>query len=209
VGTGVFGDSQGEAGVVGRTNSGVGVLGESVGSGVAGRFLGNVEVTGAITGDVNFTGTMRVARDVEVAGDIRLTGGDVAEEFELEGESSVEPGTVMVIEDDGHVRPSSAPYDRRVAGVISGAGSWRPGVVLNAAEPSGSTAPLALVGRAYCKATAEQEPIAVGDLLTTSDSVGHAMRASDPARAFGSVIGKALAPLAQGLGLIPILIALQ
>ncbi|MDQ1538237.1 MAG: hypothetical protein QOE58_2630 [Actinomycetota bacterium] len=35
------------------------------------------------------------------------------------------------------------------------------------------------------------------------------MTASDPARAFGSVIGKALVPLASGLGLIPILVALQ
>jgi hypothetical protein len=35
------------------------------------------------------------------------------------------------------------------------------------------------------------------------------MKASDPARSFGTVIGKALQPLGRGQGLIPILIALQ
>jgi hypothetical protein len=35
------------------------------------------------------------------------------------------------------------------------------------------------------------------------------MKAADPARAFGAVIGKALAPLDGGRGLIPVLVALQ
>jgi len=49
----------------------------------------------------------------------------------------------------------------------------------------------------------------VGDLLTTSPTPGHAMRADDPGRAFGAVLGKALRPLADGQGLVPILVALQ
>jgi hypothetical protein len=52
-------------------------------------------------------------------------------------------------------------------------------------------------------------PVEVGDLLTTSETPGHAMKAGDPEKAFGSVIGKALRPLAGGRGLIPVLIALQ
>ena len=43
----------------------------------------------------------------------------------------------------------------------------------------------------------------------TSDTRGHAMKAADPVKAFGSVIGKALRALRDGQGLIPILIALQ
>ena len=38
---------------------------------------------------------------------------------------------------------------------------------------------------------------------------GHAMRVNDQGKAFGAVIGKALRPLKEGQGLIPILIALQ
>jgi hypothetical protein len=35
------------------------------------------------------------------------------------------------------------------------------------------------------------------------------MKASDPARVLGAVIGKALRPQSEGTGLIPILVALQ
>ena len=51
--------------------------------------------------------------------------------------------------------------------------------------------------------------IEVGDLLTTSPTPGHAMKAEDPLRAFGAVIGKALRPWKEGTGMIPVLIALQ
>jgi hypothetical protein len=69
--------------------------------------------------------------------------------------------------------------------------------------------PVALVGKVYCKVDAHYASIEVGDLLTTSDTPGHAMKATDPLKAFGSVIGKALRPLEAGQGLVPILIALQ
>jgi hypothetical protein len=69
--------------------------------------------------------------------------------------------------------------------------------------------PVALVGKVYCRVDAQYGPIELGDLLTTSVTPGHAMKASDPFRAFGAVIGKALQPLADGQGLIPVLIALQ
>jgi hypothetical protein len=69
--------------------------------------------------------------------------------------------------------------------------------------------PIALMGKVYCKVDASYGAIEVGDLLTTSPTPGHAMKADDPMKAFGSVIGKALRPLAIGEGLIPILIALQ
>jgi len=37
--------------------------------------------------------------------------------------------------------------------------------------------------------------IEVGDLLTTAPTPGHAMKATDPQKAFGAVIGKALRSL--------------
>jgi hypothetical protein len=72
-----------------------------------------------------------------------------------------------------------------------------------------SRATIALVGKVYCKVDADAGAIAVGDLLTTSDTLGHAMKMSDPAKGFGSVLGKALRPMASGRGLLPILVALQ
>jgi hypothetical protein len=96
-----------------------------------------------------------------------------------------------------------------VAGVISGAGDYRPGIILDKQTSSGLRKPIALLGKVYCKADATDHPIEIGDLLTTSDTLGHAMKATDPHRAFGCVLGKALRPLRHGKGLIPILVALQ
>src|SRR5208337_1993897 len=125
------------------------------------------------------------------------------------GAGSVEPGTVMVIDREGALRPSEKSYDKRVAGVISGAGDLRPGITLDKQHDKANRLPLALTGKVYCKIDAEYGTIDVGDLLTTSPTFGHAMKADDPFKAFGSVIGKALRPMETGRGLIPILIALQ
>jgi hypothetical protein len=69
--------------------------------------------------------------------------------------------------------------------------------------------PIALMVKVYCIVEATISPIEAGDLLTTSSIQGHAMKASDPSKAFGTVIGKALKPLREGKGMIPVLVALQ
>jgi hypothetical protein len=69
--------------------------------------------------------------------------------------------------------------------------------------------PVALVGKVYCLVDATFAPIEAGDLLTTSSTVGHAMKAVDRARAWGATIGKALAGHRGDRGLIPILVTLR
>jgi hypothetical protein len=107
------------------------------------------------------------------------------------------------------LRPSQQAYDKKVMGVISGAGDYKPGIVLDKQQSSEHRGSVALGGKVYCKVDAHYASIEVGDLLTTSDTPGYAMKAADPLRACGSVIGKALRPLREGQRLIPILIALQ
>ena len=143
------------------------------------------------------------------AGDIRLLGADCAEEFAIAGAEAITPGTVMVIGDDGRLNASCQPHDRRVAGVVSGAGAYKPGIILGRQMGRDDHLPVALVGKVFCKVDDSNGPICVGDLLTTSARPGHAMRATDPLAAFGAVIGKALGALPAGFGQIPILIALQ
>ena len=142
-------------------------------------------------------------------GDIVMKNADCAEEFDVSASEEAVPGTVMVLDEGASLRQSKEPYDRKVAGVISGAGDYRAGIVLDRKISQGSRMPLALMGKVYCKVDAKYSPIDVGDMLTTSPTPGHAMKATDPSKAFGAVIGKALGPLRVGTGLIPILIALQ
>jgi hypothetical protein len=65
--------------------------------------------------------------------------------------------------------------------------------------------PIALFGKVFCKVDAQFSAIAVGELLTTSPTPGHAMATNDSISALGAVIGKALRPFPSGQGLIPIL----
>lgn len=62
---------------------------------------------------------------------------------------------------------------------------------------------------AHCKVDADIAPIEVGDLLTTSTTKGHAQKVLDSSKALGTIVGKALAPLAEGKGKIPVLVMLQ
>jgi hypothetical protein len=141
------------------------------------------------------------------AGDIILQNADCAEEFDVE--EVAEPGSTMVIGADGKLRQSRESYDRTVAGVVSGLGDLQPGIVLGRKPSASQRLALAVIGKVYCKVDATRQPIQVGDLLTTSARVGHAMKASDPRRAFGAVLGKALGPQHDGLGVIPVLVALH
>jgi hypothetical protein len=177
---------------------------------------GNVEAAGnlGIAGTIFVDGPSTLNDALGVAGtvtahDFVLSGADCAEDFSICSSTEVEPGTVMVIGDQSTLNPSLREYDRRVVGVLSGAGAYKPGIVLDRRKGQGNRMPVALLGKVYCKADAAYSPIAVGDLLTTSPTPGHAMRATNPAKAFGAVLGKALGKLENGKGLIPVLVALQ
>jgi hypothetical protein len=194
-GHGVLGETTGEhapggVGVIGKSKNWIGVLGQGP---IAGRFEGNVEVTG----------------------DIRLLNADCAEDFDVADSEleKVEAGTVMVLAENGSLQPSYQEYDKKVAGIVSGASGYKPAIVLDRQQEQSQNKkdrlPIALMGKVYCKVDARYSSIEMGDLLTTSSTKGYAMKADDPMKAFGAVIGKALGSIKDGLGMIPVLVALQ
>jgi hypothetical protein len=209
-GPGLFGTSTGGNGVTGISNGSASVSGvwgnhTGAGNGLSGTSASGNGVWGySTTGKAGF-----FQGDVQVTGDITLGGGDCAEEFDVTDNADIEPGTVLVLDQHGALRSSQHAYDKKVAGVISGAGAYRPGLILDRQQSSETRVPVALMGKVYCKVDAQYVAIEVGDLLTTSPTPGHAMKASDPLQAFGAVIGKALRPLKSGQDLVPILVALQ
>lgn len=176
---------------------------------IVGNYSANLGRRVSVWDRLEVNGLLVVSGDVEVTGDLRLMNADCAEDFDICETEQIEPGTVMVLGEEGKLEQSQKAYDKRVAGVVSGAGDYKPGIVLDKQEPSNTRKPIALLGKVFCKVDAGHGAIKIGDLLTTSPTPGHAMKADDPAKAFGAVIGKALRPLAEGQGLIPVLIALQ
>lgn len=176
------------AGVAGYNDkTGPGIFGKSTGGGPAAYFDGDVVITGVI----------------------RMTRGDYAEEFTVTDRVQADPGMVMVLDDHGGVRISREAYDSRVVGVVSGAGLYKPAVILDHDSDAPNRLPLALMGKVYCMVDATDVPVAVGDLLTTSSIPGHAMKVTDLLKSFGAVIGKALQSLPGGRGLVPVLVRLQ
>jgi hypothetical protein len=234
-GVGVFGKSQSLEGIVGETfspttagiagfsrnPSGTGAaifgLAESNGAGIVaitrgtgpaiiGKAEGNAAAAVFQQGDVVIErGNLRV-----LTGDIILQSADCAEEFDISSSRITEPGTVMVITSSGELAPCEEAYDKRVAGVISGAGTYKPAMILDR-QPEATTQrmPVALVGKVFCKVDAQFGAIEVGDLLTTSSTPGHAMKVKDITCATGAIIGKALSCHYDGTDIIPILVCLQ
>jgi hypothetical protein len=152
-----------------------------------------------------------VTRDVHVSGDISLLNADCAEDFDIAESGNTEEGTVMVLNETGALQPSCQEYDKKVAGIISGAMGYKPAIVLDRQQSQNGKGrlPIALIGKAYCKVDARDCSIEIGDLLTTSSTKGYAMKAEDSTKAFGAVIGKALSSIKEGLGMIPVLVTLQ
>ena len=153
---------------------------------------------------------LHVAGSITVDGNINAKYQDVAEW--VDSSQELPPGTVVVLDSaqSNQVIASTQSYDSRVAGVIS----RQPGVVLG--EAGEGRVLVASTGRVKVKVDASSGPIKIGDLLVTSDKEGVAMK-SVPVKVGGGIrmhrpgtlIGKALEPLAAGNGEILVLLSLQ
>jgi len=157
------------------------------------------------TGSGSATGLIfrveRTTGNVYAKGSITGGGADVAER--VDASESLEPGDVVEIDPDnpGKFRRAREAISTRVAGVISTA----PGVVLGNKDAVTSSDPrpiLALAGRVPVKVTAKYGAIQVGDLLVSSPIPGYAMKCPEASKCVGAVVGKALEPLQEGVGVI-------
>ena len=167
-------------------------------------FGGNVGI-----GTITPTAKLDVAGDIKATGTINAKYQDVAEW--VPSSEKLAAGTVVVLDStkSNQVVASTTAYDTRVAGVISA----QPGITLG--EKTDDKVLVATTGRVRVMVDATTAPINIGDLLVTSDLPGVAMK-SEPIviqgrkiHAPGTIIGKALEPLAKGKGEILVLLSLQ
>jgi hypothetical protein len=136
----------------------------------------NITTNGTDSG----VGTIQGYWSLTGASRLQATYADLAEYYE--GDSEYEPGTVLVYGGENEVTESTTANDTRLAGVVT----TNPAYVMNS-EQTGLKVCIALIGRTPCKVIGR---VRKGDLLTTSNTPGYAIRAIDPK--LGSIIGKAL-----------------
>jgi hypothetical protein len=157
---------------------------------------------------LDVAGSIHAAGNIS-GGTVTATYQDLAEWVPSSGE--ITAGTVVIVSESvgNTVVPSTTAYDTRVAGVVSSA----PGLLLGVESPSKSR--IATSGRVKVRVDASTGAIHLGDLLVTSDKPGLAMK-SEPIDVGGikihrpgTLIGKALEPLASGKGEILVLLSLQ
>ncbi len=106
---------------------------------------------------------------------------DLAENYL--GDTSYEPGTVLVFGGDAEVTTTATKGDRKVAGVVT----TNPAHLMNSHLKGENVVGLALQGRVPCNVLGKVEK---GDLLVASAIPGYAIVDNDPK--VGAVIGKAL-----------------
>lgn len=143
---------------------------------------------------------------------LEITGGaDIAEPFQISAAGEIPKGAVVVIDEDnpGRLKLSDRAYDTRVAGIVSGANGINPGLALHQQGVLEGGRNVALTGRVYALADANDTPIKPGDLLTTSDTPGHVMKVTDRGRGSGAILGKAMTALKEGKGMVLVLVSLQ
>jgi len=151
------------------------------------------------------------AGDLYVSGNCLPAGGtcdeDVAEYIDTH--ANVEAGDVVEIGPDGRSMKSTSAYSTKVIGVIS----TNPAIIFPGGnqgdEKKANREPLALAGVVPVKVSTENGNIEAGDLLTSSNTPGHAMRCADTNKCTGTIIGKALESFDGDSGVIKIIVTLQ
>jgi Peptidase_G2, IMC autoproteolytic cleavage domain len=163
-----------------------------------------------VNGDLTVSGTGNISASGTISGgNVVAKYQDIAEW--VPARNPMPAGTVVVLDTErsNQVLASQQAYDTRVAGVISGS----PGVILGQAAPD--KVMVATTGRVRVKVDATHVPIHAGDILVTSDKEGTAMKSvpidlgGAKIHRPGTIIGKALEPLANGVGEILVLLSLQ
>ncbi len=185
-------------------------LGHSSRRGTPGRALVDLTDTLHLNFDSDWAKTVIGGNNVSVC-TLTIRGGcDIAEPFKM-SDAEIPKGAVVVIDEKnpGHLRMSDQAYDRRVAGIISGANGVNTGVTLTQEGVFENGQNVALSGRVYVQADTANGPIVPGDLLTTSETPGHAMKVTDHAKSQGAILGKAMTPLKDGKGMVLVLVTLQ
>ncbi len=204
-GAGVIGASRFGAGGIFSSEHEYSLIADGSGS-ILNKFDDNLKLSGngkalLVSGTSEFAGKILIKGD----GKEKEFPGGVAELFEVDETEYVAPGDLLIVSENGDsiLSKSKNSYSRSVIGIVSG----NPYIVINNSGKEEKLYPVVLAGKALCKVDARNNPVKPGDLIVASDTAGCGMAGKiDSFDKVGTVIGKALHGLADGIGLIPVFV---
>ena len=168
---------------------------------------GSGESTIQINSNWASSGSSRIVTDV-----LQIKGGsDLCEGFDIVHSDEATPGMLVSIDPEGigSLKVTDEPYDKKIAGIISGAKGINPGMIMNQENSiANGSRSIALAGRVYVLASLENGNITPGDLLTSSSQRGYAMRVDSSNPSHGAIIGKAMTTVDEE-GYVLVLVNLQ
>jgi len=204
-GAGVAGASRFGAGGVFSSEHDYSIVADGYGS-TMNRFDSTMNLQGEgkailAMGSSDFHGMVSLKGD----GKSRDFPGGIVELFEVDESEFVTPGDLLVASENGNsvLSRSKNIYNRSVIGIVSG----NPYLVINNSGREEKLYPVALAGKTLCRIDARNNPVKPGDLIVASETPGCGMKGKmDSFDKIGTVIGKALDSLDDGIGLVPVFI---
>ncbi len=206
-GCGVLGVSRFGAGGVFASEHGFSLVAE--GRGDLRQHDGSLDLTGSgdallVNGKALLNGALHIHN--KTSDESGTYPSNMVEIFEIDDGEYVQPGDILVVSEGGKSILSRArtEYNRSVIGVISG----NPAIIINADGTRQKAYPVALTGTVLCRIDARQKPLRPGDPVVTSATPGCGMGGViDSFDKIGTVLGKALDALADGIALVPVFIS--
>ena len=128
---------------------------------------------------------------------------NLVEMFEVDEDEYISPGDLLMASSLGNsvLSRSRGEYQKGVIGVVSG----HPNLIINNSGKKKKIYPVTLAGKVLCRVDARKKKILPGCLIVSSNTAGCGMKGEiDSFEKIGSVIGKALDKIEEGIGLIPI-----
>ena len=159
-----------------------------------------------------FKGNVMVTGQLYASGSLQAAGSNDYAEY-MRSSESLEPGDVVIFDQtiENTVKKSLQAYDQQAIGIVSTKPGILAGGIQNANEEQLSLEemaqrgyyPIAFIGQVPVKISGENGEIKIGDLLTTANTPGYAMKATE--KSIG-IIGQALENFSGDKGLINVLI---
>jgi hypothetical protein len=131
---------------------------------------------------------------------------NTVEMFEVDNEQYIMPGDILTVSSKGKaiLTRSISEYSKDVIGIVSG----NPSIITNNSGIEAKIYPIVLTGKALCRIDARKKTVKPGDLIVTSDTPGCGMTGEiDSFNKIGTIVGKALDKLDDGIGIIPVFVA--